>query len=182
MDRRDRRELGVGDRAERVLIVFAHEDAATRSIAEVIAGDLARDGLCVELADSDVRAAPPPADYEAVVIGSPVRFGRFAPAVMEYIVHHRDALAALPAFFFVVGNSDHPERLEDKIAHRTGWHPTVTTAFTTPFSGGKPRPPRRSSCTPPGRPVKNVDRVHTFSMNIADAIPELAWIPELARS
>jgi menaquinone-dependent protoporphyrinogen oxidase len=172
MDRRGRRDLG--DRAERVLVVFAHEDASTRSIAEVIAGDLARDRLCVELADSDARTAPPPADYEAVVIGSRVRFGRFAPAVIEYIVRHRDALAAMPAFFFVVGNTSHPERLEVQIAHRTGWHPTVTTAFAAPLAGGNSLALLRFSCTQPERPFRNADWVHDFAMNIADAIPELA--------
>lgn len=123
LDRRDRR--GVDDIAPRVLVVYMSRHAQTKVIAVALAGHLSRDGLTAELADADARAVPPPADYEAVVIGSAVRFGRHARSVTEYIGRHGDALAAMPAFFFSVGNDDDIGRM----SRATGWRPTGSAVF-----------------------------------------------------
>ena len=84
--------------------MYANRHKRTKSIALSLADRFFRDGLTAELADADAGSVPPPADYEAVVIGSSVRFGRNPHSVIEYIVHSRDALAAMPAFFFSVAH------------------------------------------------------------------------------
>lgn len=121
IDRDDRRD--VDDRTERVLVVVASGHGPTNVIAELLARYLAQDGFTVERADADARTSPAPADYDAVVIGSRVRFGRHPPSVIAYIAHHRDDLATMPAYFFAVGGR------VDRMTRATGWHPMASEVF-----------------------------------------------------
>jgi len=140
MDLRERDERG-----ERVMVGFASYDSATQAIAQSLAEVLQRDGLVVEVADVARGAAPPPADYDAVVLGSRVRFGLPARAAVDYVARHRDALAGMPAFWFTVGRPAH-----DRITSRTGWVPAAFAQFR-----------------------RTIDRAHveTFARAIADEVP-----------
>src|SRR5690242_3608693 len=73
MDRRDQRQ--VDDREERVLVVYA-DAQRTRPVCTSLAAELVRDRMRVEQANAD-GWAPPPCDYDAVVIGTSLRFGRY---------------------------------------------------------------------------------------------------------
>lgn len=127
MDRRDR--LRGVDRRERVLVIYADEQRI-RPIANVIAATLEADGLAVELADADSGPAPPPASYEAVVIGFPVRFGRYRRAIWEYIRAHRDALASIPVSGFGVSRTG---RLDSaRLRRDTGLRPRRMSGFVQP--------------------------------------------------
>jgi hypothetical protein len=117
------------DARERVLVVFAGA-AGTRSVAAALAEELARDGLVVELADADAHAAPPPHDYDAVIIGSPAGLGRGARAIIEYVTHHRDALASMPAFWFAVGRSEIAS--SERLRRATGWLPARSFGVIRP--------------------------------------------------
>jgi menaquinone-dependent protoporphyrinogen IX oxidase len=133
MDLRDRRDSD--DRNERVLVLAPTRDARTESLARQIAAALICDGFSVELADAGSRTAPPPADYKAAVIGSPIASGRYARPVIDYVTSHRDALARMPTFFFVSGNPRRPDAGDDPGGHiarvfrTTGWRPSRTTCF-----------------------------------------------------
>ena len=126
MDRRERDE-----RCERVLVVH---DGPVRAIAERLAAMLRRDDFAVELADASAVGMPPPEDYEAVVMLSPIRRRRFARATVDYIAEHRDALAAMPTFFASVSErpADDMRVLEsmDVLWNRTGWRPCRGETFT----------------------------------------------------
>lgn len=115
LDRRDRRD--VDDIAPRVLVVYAPN---TQPIAQILAEHLVRDGLTAELADGDAGAIPPPADYEAVVIGS-----MGSRSTIEYVATYRDELAAMPTFLF----SDGSQRDVDRAIRETGWRPTHSMVF-----------------------------------------------------
>ena len=101
LDRRDRR--GVDDIAPRVLVVYTRRYKATKTIADALADHLFRDGLTVEVADAEAGSVPPLEDYEAVVIGSAVRYGRHPHSVIDFIVRNGGTLTAMPAFFFCSG-------------------------------------------------------------------------------
>ena len=128
MDRRDRVDL---DDRERVIVVLAslRDDAAR--VASTLAESLAEDWLTVEIADLGTRSPPPLEDYDAVVIGAQVRFGRHARSVIDYIREHREALAALPAFFYSVGGHGVFDRdgYTRRMTRRTGWHPILAATF-----------------------------------------------------
>jgi len=86
MDRHDRADCG--DATERVLVVYAGE----RAPAAAIAHTLRADDFTVELADACVAGAPPPEDYDAVVLV--VRPGWFhhARAIEAYVRAHEHGL------------------------------------------------------------------------------------------
>jgi hypothetical protein len=118
LDLRDR--LHVDDHSDRVLVVFANE-RASRPLAVAIAEALQQDGMIVELANADTFATPPPADYDAVVLGAA---GHLPSSLREYIRAHRDALRAMPTALFVRDAS-----AVAAIVKRTRWLPTRSAVF-----------------------------------------------------
>ncbi len=118
LDQRDR--LHADDHSERVLVVIA-KGRATRVLAAAIAKALEHDGMIVELANADSLAAPPPADYEAVVVGTA---GRLPRSLRSYIRTHRDALGAMPTALFA-----RRAATIVSVAKRTGWQPTRSAVF-----------------------------------------------------
>lgn len=128
MDRRDRSDL---DDRERVLVVLARLDDRAARVASSLADRLGEDQLCVEIAELGARSMPPLEDYDAVVIGAQVRFGRHARALIEYIRGHREALAQIPAFFYSVGGHGVFDRdgYVQRMTRRTGLHPTRAATF-----------------------------------------------------
>ncbi|CAN5360864.1 hypothetical protein BH11MYX1_BH11MYX1_09890 [soil metagenome] len=97
--RMDIRDHAVLDQVkERVLVLHAATSQA-RACAERLACHLRSDSLVPELGNSEVRGAPPPEDYEAVVFVSPLRRGRHTQAIDRYLADHRLALATMPTFF-----------------------------------------------------------------------------------
>jgi menaquinone-dependent protoporphyrinogen IX oxidase len=127
MDRRDRADV----EGERVIVILASLRDRVARVASTLVRDLADDGLTVELAELGTRSMPPLEDYDAVVIGAQVRFGRHARAVIDYIREHREALAAMPAFFYSVGgrNVFNRDGYIERMTRRTGWHPKLTATF-----------------------------------------------------
>lgn len=155
LDVRDR----VAESRDRVLVVFSRA-AWTRPVASALAELLVRDGLFVELADADAGSAPPPADYDAVVIGTPQRLGRLARGILEYIQRYRDVLAAMPAFWFAVGPEATPDF--DRMHRATGWMPS--------HGFGVVRPSRRVRWL--GDPNgARAQRVRELALAVGDNIP-----------
>ena len=173
LDTRERLEND--DWAERVLVTYANsEDGRTRVIAEVLADDLRRDGLIVEV--SDARIAPPAQDYDAVVIGSGIRFGRPARPAVRYIEENRDALAAMPAFWFSVsdapavsGSSD-PGGCIRQLSRKTRWQPTDSMTFGAPDEEALLRR-ILTSLTRRREDAAQWKDVHDFALRIAEQIP-----------
>ncbi len=176
MDRSDRRD--VDDRAERILVVRADADHETRPFAEALARCLVRDGFTVELADPTPRTAPPPADYDAVVVGASARSGKHQRSVIEYIVSHRIALGEMPAFYFSVSPESRtrrphdPQRDTGRITRETGWLPTSTAAFAEAV-------PHTTVDASSGHVVGEPDDVRGFAARIADEVTALQLIPTM---
>lgn len=114
-----------------ILILFASSYGHTRKIAWAIDRELRHRGHTVDLLD--VRMDDPsPTEYDAVVIGSRVRFGRHAPAIRRYVERHRAELDEVASAFFSVsmaaaGPGPAPY-LEEFIAE-TGWRPQLSSSF-----------------------------------------------------
>ena len=86
----------------RVLLVYATRHGSTREVAEAVA-----DELEAAFADVDVReakSAPPPAGYDAVVVGGPMIMGWHKDAE-KYVKRHRAQLDAVPFAIFVTAAS-----------------------------------------------------------------------------
>ena len=164
MDRRDR--VAIDDRSERVLVVYASDRSGAKPIAEALARRLARDGFIVELADAHEAVLPPPDDYDAVVIGSPVHFGEHARSVLSYIETNRGALATMPAFFFTVGRWDAvPASVHiDHMIGTTGWRPMAWAALAG----------TRATA------VGGRADIDAFALRIADCVPAIGIVPSFA--
>jgi menaquinone-dependent protoporphyrinogen oxidase len=125
----------------RILIVFASDHGQTHLIADTLAGHLRELGHGVEIADARADGVPPPEDYDAVLMGSRVHFGRHAVEIVEYAVTHRHVLATMPTAMFSVSMaaSGHnagpdPEGYMETLFDATGWRPARFAAF----AGGLP--------------------------------------------
>ncbi|MGE5180954.1 MAG: flavodoxin domain-containing protein [Acidobacteriota bacterium] len=131
MDRRDRDQLDA--LAERVLVVFEDDRGPVTQIAEGLHRILRQDGFVSELAAAGARGAPPPQDYDAVVVGSRMRFGRHALPIVQYAFTHRDALTERPSFLFSVdaagvGDADGSHAARG-LSQCTGWEPLHSESF-----------------------------------------------------
>jgi menaquinone-dependent protoporphyrinogen IX oxidase len=151
MDRRDRADL---EDRERVLVVLASLSDNAARVASIVAESLANDWLAVEIAELSAQSMPPLEDYDGVLIGAQVRFGRHARAAIDYIREHRQALAAMPAFFYSVGGHGVFDRdgYVQRMTRRTGWHPTLAATFADASAVQQPD-------------------IRAFSHQIADEIP-----------
>jgi len=85
---------------KRVLVIYASRTGTTAEVAAEIGKAWAARGWAV-----DVRPAkddPPLADYQAVVIGSAIRMGRWLTEAVDYVRRHASALGRLPVAVFTV--------------------------------------------------------------------------------
>ena len=153
--RLDRRAGYDVDRRERVLVVYEGKQPQTAITAEALARLLGADELLVELADADAVELPPPADYDAVVIGSAHRHGWTTSPLTAYVRAYRDVLAAQPSFLFAVGAA--PDAHVAELIRETAWQPTD-----------------RAALEGPGAPT-----VHELAARIADQIPAAYVVPRI---
>jgi menaquinone-dependent protoporphyrinogen oxidase len=127
----------------RILILYASSFGQTRRIACALGDRFRLRGHEVELADVAVGIdhLPPPADYDAVVLGSRIQFGRHARGVADYVRAHRAALFDVSSAFFSVSMAASDVRAgTDPNAYMRAffdlisWHPLHAAAF----GGGLP--------------------------------------------
>lgn len=85
---------------QKVLIAYASRTGSTQEVARVIAEELSGRGFAV-----DVRMASNVSSleaYNAVLVGSAVRFGGWLPEAVKFVQQNQAALNCLPAAFFAV--------------------------------------------------------------------------------
>ena len=87
---------------ERALVVYATKHGSTREIADAVAAELRAAFSDVDLREAD--SAPPPAGFDAVVVGGPMIMGWHRDAE-RYVKKHRDQLASVPFALFVTAAS-----------------------------------------------------------------------------
>jgi menaquinone-dependent protoporphyrinogen oxidase len=85
----------------KVLVAVASRYGATRGIADAIGRTLEAGGL--EVVVKPVEAAPPPAKFDAVVLGSAVYAGHWVKSAREYASDHSTSLRSKPLWMFSSG-------------------------------------------------------------------------------
>jgi menaquinone-dependent protoporphyrinogen oxidase len=90
-----RATVGTGGRA---LLVYASRHGSTREIADAVAAELG--SAFAEVDVREAKAAPPPAGYDAVVVGGPMIMGWHRHAE-RWVKKHREQLAGVPFALFV---------------------------------------------------------------------------------
>ena len=84
----------------KILVAYASRCGSTAEIARAVAEDLKHRGSAVDLRSADKVATL--AGYEAVVVGSAVRFGHWLPETVEFVRAHQAGLKRIPTAFFTV--------------------------------------------------------------------------------
>lgn len=102
----------------RILVTYATRAGSTVQVAETIAQTLAAGGATVHVRSlqcvTDLQA------FDAVVIGSAIRFGRWLPEAVEFVKTNQAALSRVPTAFFVVSGflrEDTPEMRQTVLAY-----------------------------------------------------------------
>jgi menaquinone-dependent protoporphyrinogen oxidase len=85
---------------DRVLVAYASRYGSTAEVAEAIGNVLREEGFDVDV--RHVADAADPGGYEAVVVGSPIYFGRWMSEAADLVTRHRAALAERPVALFTV--------------------------------------------------------------------------------
>jgi menaquinone-dependent protoporphyrinogen oxidase len=86
----------------RVLVAYSCYFGRTRELVGELAQRLRARGHDVDVANAREGRLPPPQDYDAVVLGSPVHHGHHARVILDYAREYHDALEAMPTEFFSV--------------------------------------------------------------------------------
>lgn len=84
----------------KILVAYASISGSTGEVAEAIGEILAQGGVTVEV--KSVRAVTDLNGYDAVVLGSSIRAGRWLPEAVRFLDHHRAELAQLPVAYFTM--------------------------------------------------------------------------------
>ncbi len=85
---------------KKVLVAYASKAGSTAEVAEAIAGTLSGKGMAVVVKQIDhVKNLD---GYNAVVIGSCIRMGRWLPEALKFVEKNQGVLKTLPTAFFQV--------------------------------------------------------------------------------
>jgi menaquinone-dependent protoporphyrinogen oxidase len=85
---------------KKILVTFATRAGSTYEIATRVAEVLREAGATVEV--KPVTAVHELQGYQAVVVGSAIRMGRWLPEAVEFIKANRETLSHIPTAYFVV--------------------------------------------------------------------------------
>lgn len=82
----------------RILVAYASKTGTAKKCAEQLTAKLENQQVnCVDLE----RESPDPANYDVVVLGSSVRFGKIRPALRRYLQKHGETLQKKPHGLFL---------------------------------------------------------------------------------
>ncbi|GAA4895549.1 menaquinone-dependent protoporphyrinogen IX dehydrogenase [Ferrimonas pelagia] len=121
---------------QRTLVLYSTVDGQTKRIAERIRARLEALEHQVQLVELE-RCALPLASFDKVVIGASIRYGKYRPALFDFIARHQDVLAQKRTAFFSVNlvarkpGKDTPDGSPYiRLFHRkTAWRPDRIGVF-----------------------------------------------------
>jgi menaquinone-dependent protoporphyrinogen oxidase len=84
----------------KILVTYATRAGSTCEVAEYVAEVLRATGAIVDV--KYVTAVHEVQGYDAVVVGSAIRMGRWLPEAVEFVQANREPLSHIPTAYFVV--------------------------------------------------------------------------------
>jgi menaquinone-dependent protoporphyrinogen oxidase len=120
-----------------ILLVYSSVDGHTREIAERLRARWEAAGQPVTLVSLDDDPAVDPGEFERVVIGASIRYGKHRPSVAAFMNRHADALRHRPAAFFsvsLVARKPNRDRLDTnpyvrRFLKTLSWQPDLVEVF-----------------------------------------------------
>lgn len=85
---------------KKILVTYSTRAGSTAEIAATIGQTLSQRGYSVDVLP--VKKQPNPSDYDAVILGSPIRMGSWLPEVIAFIKENRTFLGQMPVAVFTV--------------------------------------------------------------------------------
>ena len=85
---------------KKILVTYSTRAGSTAEIAATIGQTLLQRGYSVDVLP--VKKQPNPSDYDAVILGSPIRMGSWLPEVIDFIKENRTLLEPMPVAVFTV--------------------------------------------------------------------------------
>ena len=84
---------------DRILVAYATRAGSTAEVAQTIAKALSAAGAAVDVCP--VKEVADLSPYRAVVLGSPIRMGRWLPEAFAFLKAHQAELKRVPVAYFV---------------------------------------------------------------------------------
>ncbi|ATM88275.1 menaquinone-dependent protoporphyrinogen IX dehydrogenase [Yersinia massiliensis] len=120
----------------KVLILYSSRDGQTHTIASYVAKQLSVAGTC-EIQDLSQVGEIDLSQYQQVMIGASVRYGRFSPVLSQFVAGHIEQLNQMPSAFFAVNlTARKPEKRSPqtnayvrKFLLSTPWQPSLCAVF-----------------------------------------------------
>jgi menaquinone-dependent protoporphyrinogen oxidase len=84
----------------RILIAYGTRCGSTRGVAEAIGQVLSTGGAAVDV--RLVKDANDLSPYQAVIVGSAIRMGKWLPEATEFVKTHQDTMSRIPVAYFAV--------------------------------------------------------------------------------
>lgn len=120
----------------KILILYSSRDGQTKTIASYIAKQLMAAATC-EIQDLAQASQIDLGQYQQVIIGASVRYGRFSPMLNQFVNKHVEQLNQIPSAFFAVNltarklekRSPQTNTYVRKFLLSTPWQPTLCSVF-----------------------------------------------------
>jgi menaquinone-dependent protoporphyrinogen oxidase len=120
----------------KVLILYSSRDGQTHTIASYVAKQLSVAGTC-EIQDLSQVGEIDLSQYQQVMIGASVRYGRFSPVLSQFVAGHIEQLNQMSSAFFAVNlTARKPEKRSPqtnayvrKFLLSTPWQPSLCAVF-----------------------------------------------------
>jgi menaquinone-dependent protoporphyrinogen oxidase len=119
-----------------VLVTYATRAGSTVEVARMVGAAFSEHGCAVDVVP--VASKPPVAGYDAVIVGSAIRMGKWLPEAIEFLEENQHALAAMPVALFTVhmnNRTDEPESKANREAYLDAVRPLVKPVSTAFFAG-----------------------------------------------
>jgi len=119
-----------------VLITYATKAGSTFGVAEKIADTLRSEGLSVTL--RQINDVIDPSQFDAVIIGSAIRGGKWLPAASNFVEKHVSRLVDRPVVYFTVCltlHEDTPANREEVYAYTDPVRQVLTPQAEGLFAG-----------------------------------------------
>jgi menaquinone-dependent protoporphyrinogen oxidase len=130
-------QCGKGNKMSKVLVAYASRYGSTADVAQAIGQELCSRGQTADVQNiEDVKDL---SAYDAVVVGSAIRMGRWLPPATKFVQSNQAALRSLPTAFFTVhilATDDSAESRQQREAY-TATERGLVTPLTEAFFAGK---------------------------------------------
>jgi menaquinone-dependent protoporphyrinogen oxidase len=121
----------------RILILYSTTDGHTLEICQAILDSLQRQGHRVKLFPVDDPGPDDPQQFDTIVIGARIRYGKHQPCVYDFISRHEDLLRQRASAFFSVNvvarkaqkNTPETNPYMQKFLRQVNWRPDRLAVF-----------------------------------------------------